>query len=459
MYKGGMTVDLAAIKEKPYYFSNRALKRLIAPMIIEQFLAILVGMSDSIMVATVGEHAVSGVSLVDNIFILLIYLFAALATGGAVVMGQYLGQNKHEKANRAVNQLILFTALFAICIMIGLYLARNLILHRVFGAIEANVMEASKTYLLIVSASIPFIALYNAGAAVFRTMGNSKVPMYLSMMMNAINVGGNAILIFGFGMGVAGAATSTLVSRVVSAVAIIFLLCSPEHLLHLERPFSFKLDFGMLKKIAYIGIPNGLENGMFQLGKIMVLSMITGFGTAAIAANAVSNIIATFQVLPGMSVGMAVITVCSRCVGAGDYEAARYYTRKILKLVHILIIVFSVTTLVALPGIMHLYNLSDAAMTFTKQIIWYHGICCMLIWPEAFTLPNTLRAASDVKFCMILSIISMWVFRIAFSYIIGVRMGMGVLGVWIAMTIDWAVRAVLFIIRYRGKRWQHKSIA
>ena len=452
-------MDLAAIKEKPYYFSNRALKRLIAPMIIEQFLAILVGMSDSIMVATVGEHAVSGVSLVDNIFILLIYLFAALATGGAVVMGQYLGQNKHEKANRAVNQLILFTALFAICFMIGLYLARNLILHRVFGAIEANVMEASKTYLLIVSASIPFIALYNAGAAVFRTMGNSKVPMYLSMMMNAINVGGNAILIFGFGMGVAGAATSTLVSRVVSAVAIIFLLCSPEHLLHLERPFSFKLDFGMLKKIAYIGIPNGLENGMFQLGKIMVLSMITGFGTAAIAANAVSNIIATFQVLPGMSVGMAVITVCSRCVGAGDYEAARYYTRKILKLVHILIIVFSVTTLVALPGIMHLYNLSDAAMTFTKQIIWYHGICCMLIWPEAFTLPNTLRAASDVKFCMILSIISMWVFRIAFSYIIGVRMGMGVLGVWIAMTIDWAVRAVLFIIRYRGKRWQHKSIA
>lgn len=452
-------MDLAAIKEKPYYFSNRALKRLIAPMIIEQFLAILVGMSDSIMVATVGEHAVSGVSLVDNIFVLLIYLFAALATGGAVVMGQYLGQNKHEKANRAVNQLILFTALFAICIMIGLYLARNLILHRVFGAIEANVMEASKTYLLIVSASIPFIALYNAGAAVFRTMGNSKVPMYLSMMMNAINVGGNAILIFGFGMGVAGAATSTLVSRVISAVAIIFLLCSPEHLLHLERPFSFKLDFGMLKKIAYIGIPNGLENGMFQLGKIMVLSMITGFGTAAIAANAVSNIIATFQVLPGMSVGMAVITVCSRCVGAGDYEAARYYTRKILKLVHILIIVFSVTTLVALPGIMHLYNLSDTAMGYTKEIIWYHGICCMLFWPEAFTLPNTLRAASDVKFCMILSIISMWVFRIAFSYIIGVRMGMGVLGVWIAMTIDWAVRAVLFIIRYRGKRWQHKSIA
>lgn len=310
-------MDLAEIKEKPYYFSNRALKRLIAPMIIEQFLAILVGMSDSIMVATVGEHAVSGVSLVDNIFVLLIYLFAALATGGAVVYGAMIWGRISMK--KQIGQSISLSCLrrcLRSALLIGLYLARNLILHRVFGAIEANVMEASKTYLLIVSASIPFIALYNAGAAVFRTMGNSKVPMYLSMMMNAINVGGNAILIFGFGMGVAGAATSTLVSRVISAVAIIFLLCSPEHLLHLERPFSFKLDFGMLKKIAYIGIPNGLENGMFQLGKIMVLSMITGFGTAAVAASRFQYH-CNLSGASGVSVGMAVITVCSRCVGQG----------------------------------------------------------------------------------------------------------------------------------------------
>lgn len=452
-------MDLTEMKEKPYYFSNRDLKKLIVPMIIEQFLSLLVGMSDSVMVATVGEHAVSGVSLVDNIFILLIYLFAALATGGSVVMGQYLGQNHRDKANKAVNQLILFTAIFALCITGGLYLTRNLILHNVFGNIEANVMEAAKTYLLIVSASIPFIALYNAGAAVFRTMGNSKVPMYLSMVMNVINVGGNAILIFVFHMGVAGAALATLLSRVISGVMILVLLRSPGLLLHLERPFSFHLDFGMLKRIAYIGIPNGLENGMFQLGKIMVLSIITSFGTAAIAANAVSNIIATFQVLPGMSVGMAVITVCSRCVGAGDYTMVRYYTRKILKLVHMLIIGFSLTTLAALPLIMKLYNLSPEAMQFTKQIIWYHGLCCMLFWPEAFTLANTLRAASDVKYCMILSIISMWVFRIGFSYVLGVQMQWGVFGVWVAMTIDWAVRAVLFLIRYRGTKWQHKAVS
>ena len=449
---------LEDIKGTPYYFSNHDLKRLILPMIIEQFLALLVGMSDSIMVATVGEHAVSGVSLVDNIFILLIYLFAALATGGSVIMGQYLGQSNREKANQAVNQLVLFTALFAIVITAGLYLTKDLILHNVFGDIEDNVMEAAKTYLLIVSASIPFLALYNAGAAVFRTMGNAKVPMYLSMIMNTINVGGNAILIFVFDMGVSGAAIATLTSRVISGVAITALLTSPSLLLHLQRPFSFRLDFSMLKKIAHIGIPSGLENGMFQLGKIMVLSMITSFGTAAIAANAVSNIIATLQVLPGMSVGMAVITVCSRCIGGGNYDAARYYTKKIVKLVHVLIIAFSVTTLLLLPVVVKLYNLSPEAMGYTKQIIWYHGICCMLIWPEAFTLANTLRAARDVKYCMILSIISMWVFRIGFSYIIGVKLGLGVLGVWIAMTIDWLVRAVLFLIRYRGTRWYHGSI-
>ncbi|MBR6541608.1 MAG: MATE family efflux transporter, partial [Anaerotignum sp.] len=372
---------LEDMKGKPYYFTNHDLKRFILPVIIEQFLALLVGMSDSIMVATVGEHAVSGVSLVDNIFILMIYLFAALATGGSVVMGQYLGQSNREKANQAVNQLILFTALFSLTIMAGLYLTKDLILHRVFGDIEPDVMAAAQTYLLIVTASIPFLALYNAGAAVFRTMGNAQIPMYLSMVMNTINVGGNAILIFVFDMGVAGAAIATLVSRVISGIVVTAFLTNPSRMLHLERPFSFRLDFAMLKKICHIGIPNGMENGMFQLGKIMVLSIITGFGTAAIAANAVSNIIATLQVLPGMSVGMAVITVCSRCIGAGDYEAARFYTRKIVRLVHILICCFSGLTLLALPGIMHLYNLSPEAMLYTKRIVWYHGICCMFIWP------------------------------------------------------------------------------
>lgn len=445
-------------EKKAHLFSNRDLRRLIAPMIIEQLLAILVGMSDSIMVASVGEHAVSGVSLVDNIFILLIYLFAALATGGAVVAGQYLGQNNREKARASVNQLILFTALFSIFITVLIYLARSFILHNVFRHIEADVMEAAKIYLVVVSASIPFIALYNAGAAVFRSMGNSKVPMYLSFLMNTINICGNALLIFGFHMGVAGAAVSTLVSRIIAGVGILILLRAPGLVLGLDKPFSFRLDGAMLKKIAYIGVPNGLENGMFQLGKILVLSMIASFGTASIAANAVGNILSTFQVLPGMSVSMAIITVCSRCVGAGDYDMARYYTRKILKLIHVMIIVFNIVILAAMPLVLYLYNLSDEAVMLTKQIVWWHAACAVLIWPEAFSLANTLRAASDVKYCMVWSVISMWVFRIGFSWLLGVKMQMGVFGVWVAMTIDWLVRAILFIIRYRGTKWQHAMV-
>lgn len=392
---------MKVIKKEEYIFSDRDLRKLIIPMIIEQLLAVLVGMSDSIMVASVGEYAVSGISLVDNIFVLLVYLFAALATGGAVIAGQYLGQNNWKKANESANQLILFTVIFAIVVTGCIYLTKDLILKNVFGKIEADVMECARTYLMIASASIPFIALYNAGAAIFRTMGNAKVPMHISLFMNIIHITGNAILIFGLDQGVTGAAISTLFSRSFAGISIILLLRSPELLLHLSRPFSFNLDFGMLKKIAYIGVPNGLENGMFQLGKIMVLSIIASFGTASIAANAVGNILASIQILPGMSVGMAVITVCSRCVGAGDYDMARYYTRKILRWVHLLIIGFNIVILLALPLIMQVYNLSDEAMMYTKWIVWYHGIVAIFIWPEAFTLANTLRASSDVKYCMV----------------------------------------------------------
>ncbi len=446
------------VEKKNALFSNRDLKRLIVPIIVEQFLAILVGLSDSIMVATVGEYAVSGVSLVDSIFILLINLFSALATGGAVVAGQYLGQENREKACKAADQLVLLVGISSLVITAGIYLSRDFILHHIFGKIDADVMESAKIYLMIVTASIPFIALYNAGAGIFRAMGNSKLPMYLSVLMNAVNVGGNVILIFGFHMGVMGAAIPTLVSRMLAAVGILFLLRGQEHILHLSKPFSFGFDKLMQKKIAFIGIPTGLENSMFQLGKIVVLSVITGFGTASIAANAVGNIVATFQILPGMAAGMALITVCSRCVGAGDYDMARYYTRKFLKLIHILIFIFSLIILLLLPFILRLYRLSPEATRLATEIIWLHAICATLLWPESFSLPHALRAANDVKFCMVWSVFSMWSFRFAFSYVLGVYFEMGLFGVWVAMIIDWCVRAAFFIVRYRGTKWQKHRI-
>ena len=438
-------------------FDNQMLVRLIIPLIIEQFLTVTVGMADSVMIASVGEAAVSGVSLVDTVNILLINVFAAMATGGAVVAGQYLGQKRQKEACKAADQLVLFITFFSIIIMVLMYLCKNWILHGVFGKIDSDVMGYANTYLVIVSLSIPFIALYNGGAALFRTMGNSNISMIITLIMNIINVIGNAILIYGFQMGVAGAAIPTLFSRIVAAVLIIVLLRKQVLLVHLTKPFQFKLNFHFIKKILRIGVPNGLENSMFQLGKILVLSLVAGFGTASIAANAVSNTIANFQILPGMAIGLATITVVSRCVGAGDYEQVRFYTRKLLRITYLSMILINIIIDLGLPLILWIYNLTPETGMITKQLILYHSICCVTIWPFSFTLPNALRASNDVRFCMVTSIVSMWVWRIAFSFVLAQFLHLGVFGVWVAMTIDWLFRAICFVIRYRGSRWQLKS--
>lgn len=440
-------------EKKALLFSNKDLKKLIWPLIIEQLLTVTVGMMDTVMIASVGESAVSAVSLVDSIMILIIQIFAAIATGGAVVAGQFLGAKDEDRACQSANQLILFISVLSIAVMGLVYLLRGFILHQVFGKITAEVMAHSSTYLDIVSLSIPFIALYNGGAALFRTMGNSRISMYTSLLMNAINITGNAIMIYGLHMGVAGAAIPTLVSRIVAAVVMIVLLLNPKQLVHLKRPFSLKFESMLIKRILYIGVPNGLENSMFQLGKILLLSLVSGFGTAAIAANAVSNTLATFMTLPGMAIGFAIITVVSRCIGAGDYKQARYYTRKLIKITYLALLLTNALIILGLPAVLSLYHLSDITASMTTQIIFSYAAAAIVIWAPAFSLPNTLRAANDVKFSMVVSILSMWIFRIGFSFLLAKNMGLGVFGVWISMYIDWLVRSILFVLRYKGVSW------
>lgn len=446
------------INRSHYLFDNKALAALIIPLIIEQMLAVLVGMADSIMIASVGEAAVSGVSLVDNIMVLLINAFAALATGGAVVAGQYLGQKRKEDACKASTQLVWFITICAFVITILIYLCKDVILHGVFGKIEADVMQHANTYLMIVGASIPFMALYNGGAAIFRAMGNSKVSMQVSIIMNVINVSGNAILIYGFHRGTEGVAIPTLVSRVVAAVIIIILLCSQDRVLHIERTWRYRLNWNLVKKILHIGVPNGMENSMFQLGKIIVLSLVSSFGTYAIAANAVSNAVALFQILPGMAISLAVTTVIARCVGAGDYEQVKYYTKKLIVITYVSTWITNGIIFFALPAIMKAYHLSALTAETAEAILMFHAISCMIIWPISFTLPATFRASGDARMCMIISIISMWVFRIAFSYILGKYMDMGVFGIWVAMVIDWVFRAICFVIRYFSGKWKHQAV-
>ncbi len=439
---------------KNYLFTNKSLLQLMLPLMIEQVLAISVGLADSIMIASVGESAVSAVSLVDSINILIINIFAALASGGAIVVGQFIGQKRFDMARKAGEQLLVFVTFIAVMVMAVMYLGKGFILDVVFGKIEPDVEAYCNTYMLIVFASIPFIAIYNSGAALFRSMGNSRVTMVTSIIMNIINVLGNAIFIYGFKMGVEGAAIPTLVSRVVAAVMIVVLLCDRDLAVHISRPFSYKFDKRLVLRILNIGIPNGVENSLFQLGKILLLSVIAGFGTASITANAVGNAVATFQILPGIAIGLGLITVISQCVGAGDYEQVRYYTRKLLRFTYISFVAVNSVIILAIPLILRIYNLSAETAAMTKQILIFHGINACISWPTSFTLPNALRASNDVRYTMIVSIGSMWTCRIGFGILLSKYMNMGVMGIWVAMVIDWLVRSTLFIIRYRGQKWE-----
>lgn len=439
-------------------FSNRDLVSLIIPLIIEQLLAMLVGLADSVMIANVGESAVSGVSLVDGCMMLLINAFTALATGGAVVAGQWLGSDDRERATESAQQLIWFITILSIIVMGVVYFYRRALLFKVFGKITDEVRGYARIYLLIVAASIPFIALYNGGSAVFRAMGDSRTPMAISIKMNIINVVGNAILIYGFHRGAEGVAVPTLVSRFYAAFAVIILLLNDKLTLHIKRTLKYKPNFNIIKKILYIGVPYGMENSMFQLGKILVLSLVSTFGTYAIAANAVCNVLAGFQILPGMAAGLAVTTVISRCIGANDYEQARYYTKKL----HIFAwtgLVISVAVIwLLMPFILKIYNLSPEATEASVKIMYLHGGCALAVWPLSFTLPAVFRAAGDIKFAMVVAIVSMWICRVVMSYVLGKYLLMGVFGIWVAMIMDWCARSLCFVVRYKNGRWKGKAV-
>ena len=359
---------------------------------------------------------------------------------------------------QAGEQLVIFMVFFSVIIMALLYLCKGFVLNVVFGKIEPEVMEYADTYLMIVTASIPFIALYNCGAAIFRVQGNSMISMLVSLLMNAINVAGNAILIFGFHCKVEGVAIPTLVSRAIAAVVIVLLMRRQDLKIHLSRPFRFRLDGNMIRRILQIGIPNGVENSMFQLGKIVLLSLISSFGTVAITANAVSNAVAAFAILPGQSLGMALVTVVSQCVGARDYKQVRYYTKKLMIFTYVAMAFTNMVIAFGIPVINQAYQLSTDTAALTRQILILHSICAIVIWPVSFTLPNTLRAASDAKYTMMISLLSMWLCRIILGFLLGKYAGMGLFGIWVAMIIDWCVRSVFFCVRYGRGKWEEQKI-
>ena len=438
-------------------FSQKDLLRLTGPLLIEQLLEVTVGMADTMMVSRCGEAAISGVSLVDMLNNLVIVLFAALATGGAVVVSQYLGAREQKRADASSGQLILLSLLLGAVVGALCFFCARPLIRACYGTIDDDVLNAGVRYLKIIALSYPFLALYNAGAALFRSMGNSKISMQISVLMNIINIVGNAVCIFGLKMGVEGVAWPSVASRLVAA-ALILRRCYQKGNA-LTVPKAVRVDLGLARRILGIGIPSAFENSLFEAGRILVVSMISTFGTVQIAANAVANNLDGVGCIPGKAIGLAMITVVGRCVGAGEPRQAVYYTRRLLSWAYLVMGLLNGLILLFVRPLVGIYELSGETMELSVILAVIHAGFAILLWPVSFVLPNALRAANDVKFTMVVSIASMACWRVGFSYIIGVKMGMGAIGVWIAMVVDWVCRTTCFVARFRSGAWKEKYTA
>lgn len=471
-----MADPTAALEAQKPLFTRQALLKLIIPLVIEQFLLMSVGMADTVMVTTAGEAAVSGVSLVDNINNLLIQIFAALSTGGAVVVSQYLGRRDTENARTAAKQLLYATTAVAALVMLFALIFRQHLLALIFGDIDSKIMDSALSYFIATALAYPFMAVYNAGAALFRSMGNSKVSMFNSLIINIVNIVVNAILIYGFNMGALGAGIGTLVSRIAATVIILFLLQRPDCLLRIEGLFKPEFRKDMVKRILTIGIPTGLENGLFQAGKLIVLSLVTSLGatvalrTATTAANAIAGSVAGVLNVPGQAIGLAMVTVIGRCMGAQFLDQAVSYTRKLMIAAYISVGSLCVVLFFFAGPLVNLFNLSPEAAAMAVEVLRLCAVFTLVFWPLSFTLPNALRAAGDVKFTMGIALFSMFAFRIASSYVLACSelvfhiggavytlpwgFGLGLTGVWLGMCIDWIVRAFIFLLRFLSGRWK-----
>ena len=454
-----MTATKTPAFHKPPLFPRQQLIALLLPLIAEQALSVTIGLADTLMVSSVGEAAVSGVSLVDSFNTLMIQIMSALATGGAVVTSQYIGHREPKNAKAAAAQILFVLSSFSLVVAAVVVVGRHAILRGIFGSIDADVMRYAETYFLLSALSYPFIGLYNAGAALFRAQGNSKISMLSSLVMNVVNIGGNAVLIFGFGMGVMGAALASLISRAVACFAVLSLLQKPACPLRVEGLQALKPDGGLIRRILRVGIPAGIENGMFQIGKLSVSSLTSTLGTAAIAANAVANTTTTFLNIPANAVGMAALTVVGQCLGAGEKEQAVYYSRRLLLTAYCGAWIMNISAfLFANKFAISLFHLSPEAQAMALEVMVWFNIVSLFFWPSSFTLPNILRAAGDARFTMSVSIFSMWAFRVGFCYLMVLAFHGGLLSIWTGMFLDWVFRSLCFFVRFVRGRWMEQNV-
>ncbi|MDE6889761.1 MAG: MATE family efflux transporter [Eubacterium sp.] len=446
-------------KRNEVFYTRKQLAGLIWPLLLEQLLAVTMGLADTFMVSSVSEAAVSSVSLVDTLNVLVFQVLSALASGGAVVVSQYMGQKNYRQMRKCSAQLYSVLLIGTSVVMLAAIAGGKSALRLIFGSIDASVMQNAQIYFFISALSYPFMGAYNAGAALFRAQGNSKVSMKASLVMNVMNILGNALLIYGLQMGVLGAALATLAGRIFSAVWVTMQQQKKDNPYRIERLADLRPNREQIRPILVIGIPSGLENGMFQIGKLCVSSLTATLGTSAIAANAVANTVATVANIPGNTIGLAVIPVIGRCLGAGDKEQAKRYARLLLAIAVAGLAVMNAAVFVSIPAVAQAYHLTREAKRMCVSVIRLFCVFSVFFWALSFTLPQVLRSGGDAKFTMSISVLSMWIFRVVLSYFFVLKMDMGLMGVWLGMCIDWICRSIFFTVRFWGGKWmEHRVI-
>lgn len=439
-------------------FSTKDLWKLLIPIMVEQLLNSLMGMADTMMVSNVGSVAMSAVSLVDSINVLVIQVFAALSTGAAIICSQYLGRKDRKGCNDAARQIFLTVIVISVSLMVICLIFCRPLLRLVFGTVEPAVMENSVIYFLITAASYPFIALFHAGGAFFRAGGNSRFPMRISILSNVINITGNAVLIFGFGLGVAGAAIATLASRVFCAVVILIFLAKPRQQIVLDHYTEVRPDFALIKKILAIGIPAGIENGMFQFGKLVIQSSVSTLGTSAIAAQAMTTVFENLNGIAGIGVGIGLMTVVGQAIGAGRKEEARYYIVKLTAYAELVLILSCLFVFAICHPVMYMAGMDSESMRLCYEMMIAITIVKPIVWGLSFVPAYGLRAAGDVKFSMITASCTMWFCRVALAVYLIRFCGVGPMGVWIGMFADWGIRGIIFTGRFFSGKWQQKHV-
>lgn len=454
----GKLYDKSQIDESKRLFSNKDLRMLLIPLVIEQLLNSLMGMTDSLMVSNVGSAAISAVSLVDSINNLVIQVFSAMATGGTIICSQYLGRGDEKSCNKAARQVVLAMLVISSTLMIICIGSRGWLLSTIFGKVEADVMANAMSYFFITVLSYPFLALFNAGSAFYRASGDSKFPMKIAIIANVFNIVGNTIFIFGLHMGVAGAALSTLLSRIFCTVVVFYFLHKPKQPIVIKDYLKIRPDFPLIGKVLAIGVPAGIENGMFQFGKLAIQSTVSALGTVAIAAQAMTNILESVNGIVGIGIGIGLMTVVGQCMGAGRKEEAKYYIVKLTAYAEIGIIlscllVFALTKPVTLLGGM---EAESARMCFEMMIAI--TIVKPICWVLSFIPAYGMRAAGDVKFSMVVATLTMWLCRVALAVYLCRVWGFGPIAVWIGMFADWTVRSIIFTTRFLSGKWAEKQI-